>query len=350
MVYGSVSMFGTPGQHDVVRGSRISAVDRPVGAVPSPMPANDWQGQGWTFWQFINTAHVARHHDRRGSRPLRRHEAPRRATIASLTAQPGVGGSIADASGRLACAANNSCTELFSPNDTDRTDGDPEARVRVRRPGAAPVLSPAHDVLADRARRADRDGDVQPPLRVHVQGGVGGRVTSSPAGIACPGTCSATFAPGAGVTLHGRSRLVGRHVVGRLRRDATRTAAPSRWTQPRNVTATFADLGPATATIKPPRTRHGAVRGRFDEPVRHVTDGQCWCARWRREARCASDVLGHRAQATPCDGGGIRSAQLQPTVHSAGPYLRRDRRPGRRRADPRPYGQRHPADEDDPRF
>ena len=38
-------------------------------------------------------------------------------------------------------------------------------------------------------------------LRVHVDGNGGGAVVSTPAGISCPGTCSATFAPGASVTL-----------------------------------------------------------------------------------------------------------------------------------------------------
>ena len=117
MVYGSVYMFET------LLGNTTWFADHgyPLwlarwGPLPSPLPANDWQGQGWTFWQWSNTGTVPGittdvDRDRYVGTKLSR------ATIASLTAQPDVGGSIADASGRLACAASTSCTELFSPTD-----------------------------------------------------------------------------------------------------------------------------------------------------------------------------------------------------------------------------------------
>jgi hypothetical protein len=152
-------------------------------------------------------------------------------------------------------------------------------------------------------------------LRVHVGGTGVGTVTSTPAGIACPGTCAATFAPGASVTL---------------------TAAPDAWSgltwtgdctgtdpngcavtmdQPREVTATFDDLGPATATIKPPGARNGPVRVRFDEAVHHVNGDNVvlrLAGGKRLDARLSCfDVNGAR---TPCGTGAVRTAELQPSA------------------------------------
>ncbi len=315
MVYGSVYMFET------LLGNTTWFADHgyPLwlarwGPLPSPLPANDWQGQGWTFWQWSNTGTVAGittdvDRDRYVGTKLSR------ATIASLTAQPGVGGSIADASGRLACAASTSCTELFSPTDPIELTATPDPGYAfVSWGGACAGTTPTCSLTALGTQTVT--ATFSHLLRVRVNGAGVGTVTSSPAGIACPGTCSATFAPGAGVTL---------------------TAAPDPWSgvtwsgdctgtdpngctvtmdQPRNVTATFADLGPATATITPPGARNGPVRVRFDEPVRHVTTDNVVVrlvhGRMLDARLTCADVDGTR---TPCNGGGIRSAQLQPTVH-----------------------------------
>ena len=61
MVYGSIYMFQT------LLGNTTWFADHgfPLwlarwGALPSPLPANDWQGQGWTFWQWSSTGNVER--------------------------------------------------------------------------------------------------------------------------------------------------------------------------------------------------------------------------------------------------------------------------------------------------
>ena len=152
-------------------------------------------------------------------------------------------------------------------------------------------------------------------LRVHVVGNGGGEVISTPAGISCPGTCSAIFAPGASVTL---------------------TAAPDPWSsitwtgdcsgsdpngcavtmdQPREVTATFTDLGPALATIKPPGARNGPVRVRFDEAVHHV-NGDNVVLRTQGGKRVDARLACFNANGsrTPCGTGAVRVAELQPTA------------------------------------
>ena len=73
------------------------------------------------------------------------------ATIASVTAQPGVGGSIADASGRLACAASTTCSALYSPNDPVELTASPDPGYAFVSWGGACAGHDAH-LLADRAR------------------------------------------------------------------------------------------------------------------------------------------------------------------------------------------------------
>jgi hypothetical protein len=82
----------------------------------------------------------------------------------------------------------------------------------VRRVAAALLVAGCSNVLGlgspreatDAATaRVDSAADATSGGSVHVttNGGVAGVITSEPAGIACPGTCDATFAPGATVTL-----------------------------------------------------------------------------------------------------------------------------------------------------
>ena len=232
MVYGSVYMFET------LLGNTTWFADHgyPLwlarwGPLPSPLPANDWQGQGWTFWQWSNTGTVAGittdvDRDRYVGTKLSR------ATIASLTAQPGVGGSIADASGRLACAASTTCTELFSPTDPIELTATPRPGVRVRVLGRRLCRHDA-DVLADRARHADRDGDVQPPVagaRGRERGGHRrrrARPASRVRGRARPRSRPAPASRSRPIPTRGRASR------GRATAPApTRTAAPSRWISP----------------------------------------------------------------------------------------------------------------------
>lgn len=312
MVYGSVYMFQTL----LANTTWFADHGYPLwlarwGPLPSPLPANDWQGQGWTFWQWSSTGHISGittdvDRDRFVGADLAT------ATIASVIAIPGAGGSIADVSGRLACAASTTCTELFSPNDPLELIAAPDPGFTfVSWGGACTGSAPTCSLAAVGEQTVTATFSYR--LRVHVGGTGAGVVMSSPVGITCPGTCSATFAPGAGVTL---------------------TAAPDPWSdlawsgdctgsdpngcavtmdQARTVTATFTDLGPATASIKPPGAHNGPVRVRFDEPVHHVNTDNVVLRRAggaRLDARLT--CFDAADQRTPCATGDARLAVLQP--------------------------------------
>jgi GH25 family lysozyme M1 (1,4-beta-N-acetylmuramidase) len=281
--------------------------------LPDPLPANDWQGDGWTFWQWTWKGNVAGidgdvDRDRFANPDLRT------ATIASVTAQPDTGGAIADATGRIACTAGATCSALFSPTDTVQltATADPGYGF-VSWGGACSSFgsNPTCSITALGSKTVSATFSYS--LTVHVKGKGVGDVVSSPDGVDCPGDCTGTFGPGATVTL---------------------TASPDQWSgvtwsgdctgtdpngcsvamdQHRDVTATFTDLAAPTAKIKPPGSRAGPITVTFDEPVHHVTTanlvvrptgGKVVAAR----LRCFNGS-GDRA---PCDDGRIRRAELQP--------------------------------------
>jgi hypothetical protein len=82
---------------------------------------------------------------------------------------------------------------------------------------------------------------------------------------------------------------------------------------PHDVTATFADLGPANASIKPPGARDGPVRVSFDQPVRHVTR-QNLLVRPAGGTKVPATLVcfaGNDARAA-CDRGRVRLVVLRP--------------------------------------
>jgi GH25 family lysozyme M1 (1,4-beta-N-acetylmuramidase) len=281
--------------------------------LPNRMPANDWQGQSWTFWQWSWTGSIAGiagdvDRDRfAGSNLLTQ-------TIASVSATPGTGGAIADASGRLSCADGASCSSLYSPADPVHLTATPDDGFAFVSWGGACAsfgADPACSITALGAKTVTATFSYA--LHVHVKGNGRGSVASAPAGIDCPGDCSATYGPGASVTL---------------------TASPDQWSgltwsgdcsgtdpngctvtmdQPRDVTATIVDLGAATATIKAPGSRSGALVVTLDEPVRHVNTSNVVIRpkggkQIGARLRC-SDGSG---DPTPCATGRVRRAVLQP--------------------------------------
>jgi GH25 family lysozyme M1 (1,4-beta-N-acetylmuramidase) len=313
MVYGSNYMFAT------LLGNTTWFADHgyPLwfarwGALPSPLPANDWQGQSWTFWQWTSTGTISGikgdvDRDRFVGTDLAT------ATIASVTAQPGGGGSIADASGRLACAASTTCSALYSPNDPVELTASPDPGYTFLAWGGACAGSVTITCSLTALGEQTVTATFSYQLRVHVGGTGVGAVTSTPAGISCPGTCGATFAPGASVTLAATPDPWSDLAWSGDCTGSDPNGCTATMDQPREVTATFDDLGPATATIKPPGARNGPVRVRFDEAVHHVNGDNVvlrLAGGKRLDARLTCfDVNGAR---TPCGTGAVRTAELQP--------------------------------------
>jgi lysozyme len=169
--------------------------------VSSPdVPAGDWGGNGWTFWQWTSTGHVAGidtdvDRDRFVSADLLH------GRIASITVTPAAGGMVTGP--RIRCGGTAvRCSRLANPDDvvTLTATPDPDA-VLLGWTGAcaAAGTSATCDVTAL--------GDVTAsavfgyPASVTVSGTGAGTVASSPAGIACDPTCTADFVAGSTLTL-----------------------------------------------------------------------------------------------------------------------------------------------------
>jgi hypothetical protein len=83
--------------------------------------------------------------------------------------------------------------------------------------------------------------------------------------------------------------------------------------QPRDVTATIADLGPATAAVKVPGSRSGALVVTFDEPVHHVnTSNIVIRPKGGKPVAARLHCADGSGDPTPCGTGRVRRAVLQP--------------------------------------
>jgi len=316
MVYGSVYMFGT------LLGNTTWFADHgfPLwlarwGDLPSVLPANDWQSQGWTFWQWAVsdagsvdgiTTDIDR--DRFVGTDLID------ASIADVTAQPGAGGTIGDSTGKISCAEMTTCTALYSPGDAIQLTATPApGYALVSWGGACAYAGDAPTCSLTTTGSQTVSATFSHRLRVKVTGDVPGHVTSSPTGIDCPGTCAAPFPPSTAVTL---TATTGQWSGVTWSGDCTGTdplGCSIVMDQPHAVTATFADLGPATATIEPPGGRNGPIRVSFDQPVHHVTKDNLLVrpaggSKLAGRLTCYT-LTGHR---TDCATGRVRSVVLQP--------------------------------------
>jgi hypothetical protein len=149
-------------------------------------------------------------------------------------------------------------------------------------------------------------------LHVKVQGNASGRVVSKPAAIDCPGTCASPIGAGASVTLQAhKPGWIGVRWSGDCAGTTPSCTFPM--DAPRSVAAMFFDLGPAGATIKPPKTIHDELRVAFDEPVHHVTTENL-LVRGAGGTKLAANLtcftVSH--QPTSCLTGEVRSATLDP--------------------------------------
>lgn len=203
--------------------------------VSSPtLPANDWGGNGWSFWQHTDCGSVR-----------------------------GIGGCV----------------------DLDWYDGTDFGPVTIR--GLTVSLSSPDGV-----------------------------VTSSPAGIACGGTCSANFDPGTAVTLTATPDL-GAVFTGWG--GACSGTAPCTVTMDadRSVTATFVtDLIPPSVTFSAPTDLAGPVTAAFSEIVHNVTRSNVVLRVQGADSGLASGLtcLSPGDSVVGCSTGNVMTVELRPDV------------------------------------
>jgi len=315
MVYGSQYLFQT------MLGNSTWFADHgfplwfawPRTPLPKSMPAHDWQGQGWTFWQFSWTGRIKGIHgdvdrDKFAGTNLQT------ALIAQVTVQPGTGGSIADATGKISCTATLTCTALYNPKDLVTLTATPNAGysfVSWGGPCAGAGSTPTCSISALGAKTVTATFSYT--LKVKIAGKVPGRVASTPAGIRCPGDCTASFGPGATVDLNASTdQWAGVTWSG----DCSGTdphGCTVTMDQPRTVVATFNDLGPATAHLNAPDHRTDPLRVSFDEPVHRLTTKNVVLRPKHGHAVGASlHCFNGNGVRTSCATGKVRRASLVP--------------------------------------
>lgn len=282
--------------------------------LPKSMPANDWQGQGWTFWQYSWTGRIKGIHGDVDRDKFARTNL-QTALIAQVTAQPGPGGSIADASGTLSCTTTVPCSALYNPKDLvtlTATPNDGYSFVSWGGACAGAGSTPTCSIAALGAKTISATFSYT--LKVKIAGTVRGRVVSAPVGIDCPGGCSAAFGPGASVDLNASTdQWAGVTWSG----DCTGTdphGCTVTMDQPRTVIATFDDRGPATAHLTTPAHRTDPLRVSFDEPVHRLTTRNVVLRPKHRHAVAATlRCFNGNGVRTSCATGKVRRATLLPT-------------------------------------
>ena len=169
--------------------------------VTSPsVPAGNWSGHGYRFWQWTSKGSVAGiagavDRDRFNGGNLRH------GRIASITVTPRPGGRVTGP--RISCgAAASTCSRLADPDSIVTLTAVPAQGARLMRwAGAcAPAGSaPTCGVTALGAKTVSAVFGFA--LQVERQGSGAGSVTSSPAGVSCGSSCTATFAAGSTIDL-----------------------------------------------------------------------------------------------------------------------------------------------------
>jgi GH25 family lysozyme M1 (1,4-beta-N-acetylmuramidase) len=163
------------------------------------VPANDWGGHGWTFWQWSSCWAVSGitgcvDGDRFLGTDLMNGE------ISKFTVTPAGGGIVTGA--RISCGDGSSlCSRLANPGDPLTLTAIPdEGAVFMGWTGACAlaVVSPTCTVTA--LGVIDTSGVFGYPVAVLGTGTGAGTVVSSPGGIACGSACSALFESGTGLT------------------------------------------------------------------------------------------------------------------------------------------------------
>jgi lysozyme len=279
---------------------------------PAPeVPAGDWNGQGWLFWQWTHKPGIPGistdvDRDTFDGTNLAN------ARIARVQVQTGAGGSVADASDRLVCGPAASCEALFDPRATVSMTATPGAGAVLLSWGGACSPAAASAICTLTALNTKQaTATFGYPLTVSEIGDGAGTVTSTPGGVLCPAACAAPFAVGSTVILNATPDLASEFDGwgGACSGAGTCTVTMD---DVRLVTASFADLAPPSAVIIPPTSLTGPLRVAFSEPVHHVTRHNVVLSKLGVAidvALVCRDVAGIQV---PCEDGDVLSAALRP--------------------------------------
>jgi GH25 family lysozyme M1 (1,4-beta-N-acetylmuramidase) len=284
--------------------------------VSSPIvPANGWQGMGWTFWQWTHKPGLPGvdgdlDRDRFAGANLIAAE------ISRLTVHVGAGGSVADGTGHLTCAAGTSCDALYDPAAMVTLTATPDpGAVFLSWGGRCAAAGSSPTCVATVLGKKQATATFGYPLTTSRAGPGTGTVTSSPAGVACPSACSHAFAVGSTVALTAAPDAASEFDSwGGACSGLDPSSCSVTMDQPETVTATFADLGPPTVDITPPTTLGGRVRFAFSEPVHGIdaTDLLLKVAGGPKvpTSRVCRDADGERVS---CGAGPVLRATLRPS-------------------------------------
>lgn len=163
------------------------------------VPAGNWAGRGWTYWQWTSTGSVEGistdvDRDRFVSGGLLH------GTIASLEVAPAAGGTIVGP--RIRCGgAWARCERLGNPDTTVALDAVPDPGAIVLRWTGACAGARTAACEAPMLGTSAVSAVFGYPVHVDVGGSGGGFVTSSPAGIDCGDDCDGAFPADTTITL-----------------------------------------------------------------------------------------------------------------------------------------------------
>jgi GH25 family lysozyme M1 (1,4-beta-N-acetylmuramidase) len=163
------------------------------------VPANDWGGHGWTFWQWNDCWTVSGitgcvDGDRFLGTDLTTGE------ISQLNVTPAAGGIVNGT--RIACGdGSDRCSRLANPGDLLTLTATPdEGAVFMGWTGACASAGTSPTCTVAALGAVDTSGVFGYPVAASVSGTGAGTVVSSPVGVSCGSTCSALFEAGTEVT------------------------------------------------------------------------------------------------------------------------------------------------------
>ena len=284
----------------------------PHWGVSSPsVPAENWGGNGWTFWQWTDCSAVPGISgcvDADWFNGTDLGTVTIRLLTVSLNAPKGV---VTSSPSRINCGS--ACSSLFDPGAvvTLSATPSPGAVFVGWSGGCAGTGSCVVTMDADRSVLATFGFT----LSASAAGLGTGRITSSPSGIDCGSACSAPFAAGTTVTLTATPDP-GMEFTGWSGDCSGRSACVVTMYAAHTVTAKFVDDTPPSAAIATPSTLTGAIVATFSEIVHQVTSDNVVLRAGGSSANvpAALGCTSRKGLEVDCTTGNVKTATLQPSA------------------------------------